>query len=72
MDDNVKDKILARPRAKEWVGWTPPEPSLEEVRRKFGGPGISDEELVLRVIAGKSAVKAMLFAGVPREYLSTS
>ena len=27
---------------------------------------------MLHVIAGKSAVKAMLFAGVPREYLSTS
>src|SRR5437870_12091539 len=53
MDPNVKDKILNRPRAKEWVGWEPPEPSLEQVRRQFGGPGISDEELVLRVLAGE-------------------
>jgi len=72
MDASVKDKILSRPRAKEWEGWTPPELSLQEVRRKFGGPGVSDEELVLRVIAGEGAVKAMLAAGAPREYLSTS
>jgi len=72
MDVNVKDKILNRLRAKEWEGWTPPELSLQEVRRKFGGPGVSDEELVLRVIAGESAVKAMLAAGAPREYLCTS
>ncbi len=72
MDANVKDKILNRPRAKEWESWTPPELSLQEVRSKFGGPGVSDEELVLRVIAGESAVKAMLAAGAPREYLSTS
>jgi len=72
MDPDIRDKILSRPRAKEWAGWTVPEPSLEEVRRKFGGPGVSDEELVLRVIAGESAVKAMLAAGAPKEYLNAS
>ena len=71
MDTDVKDKILARPRAKEWAGWTPPDLSLKEVRQKFG-PGVSDEELVLRVIAGEAAVKAMLAAGAPREYLSVT
>ena len=71
MDASVKDKILSRPRAKEWEGWTPPELSLQEVKRKFGGPGVSDEELVLRVIVGESAVEAMLAAGAPRQYLST-
>ena len=72
MDANVKDKILSRARAKEWQGWIPPELSLHEVRQKFGAPGISDEELVLRVIAGASAVKAMLAAGPPKEYLNAS
>lgn len=70
MDPNVKDKILNRPRAKEWQGWSPPEPSLQEVRRKFGGPSVSDEELVLRVFAGEDSVRAMLAAGPPREYLN--
>ena len=45
---------------------------LHEVRKKFGGPGVSDEELVLRVIAGEAAVKAMLAAGAPKEYLSAT
>jgi oxaloacetate decarboxylase alpha subunit len=72
MDANVKDKILSRPRAKDWDRWTPPDLSLEEVRRKFGGPAVSDEELVLRVIAGDSAVNAMLAAGAPKEYVNAS
>ena len=69
MDEDVKDRILGRARARAWEGWTRPEPSLEEVRRKFGGPGVSDEELVLRVIVGADWVKEMLAAGAPREYL---
>jgi oxaloacetate decarboxylase alpha subunit len=72
MDSNVKDAILSRPRAKEWENWTPPDLSLREVRQKFGGPGVSDKELILRVIAGEAAVKAMLAAGAPREYLSAA
>ena len=70
MDAGVRDKILARPRAKDWQCWSPPDLSLAEVRQKFGGAGVSDEELVLRVIAGEAAVQAMLAAGAPREYLN--
>jgi oxaloacetate decarboxylase alpha subunit len=70
MDPNVKDKILNRPRANDWRKWSPPDLSLKEVRQKFGGPEVSDEELVLRVIAGEDAVKAMLAAGAPREYVN--
>ncbi len=70
MDVDIKDKILSHPRARDWAKWTPPDLSLEQVREKFGGPGVSDEELVLRVIAGEAAVKAMLAAGAPKEYLS--
>ena len=69
MDANVKDKILNRPRAADWRDWSPPNLSLDEVRKKFGGPGVSDEELILRVIAGEAAVKAMLAAGAPEEYV---
>src|SRR5690349_19156692 len=72
MDSNIKDKILNRPRTEAWRNWSPPDLSLVEVRKKFGGPGVSDEELILRVIAGKAAVKAMLTAGAPREYVSAT
>ena len=70
MDPDVKDKILSRSRAKDWQSWEPPEPSLEEVRRKFGGPSISDEELLLRVYAGEDAVKNMNAVGTPRAQLN--
>jgi hypothetical protein len=45
--------------------------SLAEVRKKFAA-NVSDEELVLRVIAGDAAVDAMLAAGAPKEYLSVT
>lgn len=69
MDPDIRDKILSRPRAKDWEGWTPPQPSLDEVRRKFS-PGISDEELILRVFAGDEPVNALQNACKPREGLS--
>ena len=72
MDGGVKDKILSRPRAKEWANWSVPDMSLAEVRRKVGGANVSDEELVLRVIAGDPAVDAMLAAGAPRDYSAIS
>jgi oxaloacetate decarboxylase alpha subunit len=70
IDPDVKDRILGRRRAREWEGWEPPDLSLKEVRSRFGGPSVSDEELLLRVYAGEEAVKAMYAADSPREYLS--
>jgi oxaloacetate decarboxylase alpha subunit len=68
MDPEVKDKILGRPRAKEWSQWEQPDPSLHEVRQKFGA-NVSDEELILRFFAGDDAVNALSNDGKPREYL---
>ena len=68
MDAEIKDKILSHPRAREWANWSPPNLSLDEVRRHYGGRGVPDEELVLRVIAGPTAVEEMLAAGAPRAY----
>jgi oxaloacetate decarboxylase (Na+ extruding) subunit alpha len=70
MDPNVKDKILNRPRAKELAKWTPPEPSLHEVRQKIGGPGVSDEELLLRWLLHEEEIAAMRAAGPIREYVT--
>ncbi len=72
MDPDVKDRILSRGRAREWKNWQPPQLSLKEVRSRFGGPSISDEELLLRVYAGEEAVKALFAVGPPREYLSAN
>ena len=71
MDPNVKDKILSRPRAKELARWEPLEPSIQEMRRKLGGPGVSDEEMLLRWLLSKDEIEAMQAASPPKEYIST-
>ena len=70
MDPDVKEKILNRPRAKELAKWVPPEPSLHEVRQKIGGPGVSDEELLLRWLLHEEEIAAMRAAGPIREYVT--
>jgi oxaloacetate decarboxylase alpha subunit len=70
VDPNIKDKLLGRPRAKQFASWHPPQPSLEEVRAKLGGPGVSDDELLMRYVVGKDDVEAMRAAAGPREYIS--
>jgi oxaloacetate decarboxylase alpha subunit len=71
MDPGVRERILDRPRARELSRWSPPEPSVEELRRKWGGAGISDDDLLLRYLAGVDEVAAMRAAGPPRGYPST-
>jgi oxaloacetate decarboxylase alpha subunit len=68
MDKNVRDKILGRARAKEWTHWEQPEPSLHELRQKYG-VHLSDEDLILHYFAGEEYVKALPKGGKPSEYL---
>ena len=63
MDPDIRDRILGTPRAAELANWHPPQPSLKEVRRKFGGPGVSDDDLLLRYFAGEDEVATMRAAG---------
>ncbi|MBI2351093.1 MAG: hypothetical protein HYV00_06415 [Deltaproteobacteria bacterium] len=70
MDPNVKDKILGRPRARELARWEPPEPSIQEIRSKMGGAGVTDEELLLRWALRKEDIETMRVAGPPKEYIS--
>src|SRR5919201_5499677 len=70
MDPDVKAKILDRPRAKEWAQWQPPEPTVQEVRRRMDAGGVSDEELLLRWIVGKEEIDAMRANPRPLEYLN--
>jgi len=71
IDANIKDRILDRARARELARWRPPEPSLKEFRAQVGGPGVSDDELLLRYFAGKDAVAALKRAGPEKAYVST-
>ena len=68
VDGNVKDRILNRPRAREFGGWQPPQPSLKEVRNKLGGPSLGDDDLLMRYVAGNEDVEAMRAAGAPKAY----
>src|SRR4051812_14324610 len=75
MNQNLKDRWLGLPRAKDLsaLGTRPIEDvSLEECRQKFGSPGISDEELMMRAImGGAEEIAAMVAAGPPKRYLTS-
>ncbi len=70
---DIKDRILSMPRAKELAAFEPPQPAIEEVRRKLGGPGVSDDELLLRfIIQEEKEIEAMRAAGPPKEYVTSA
>jgi len=50
MDQNLKDKILDLPRAKQLATQKKVDVPLKKIREKFGGPNLSDEEFLLRYI----------------------
>ena len=68
MDPNVKEKILNRPRAAEIAERPHPADSLEDLRRKYGGAGVSDEEVLMRFFSSKEDVERMRAAGPARTY----
>jgi oxaloacetate decarboxylase alpha subunit len=68
MDPNVKEKILNRPRAKEIAERPHPADSLQDLRRKYGSPGVSDEDVLLRFFSSKDDVDRMRAAGPARTY----
>jgi oxaloacetate decarboxylase alpha subunit len=70
VDANIKEKILSQPRAKEFAQWQPPQPTLEEMRSKLGGPGVGDDELLMRYVVGNEDVEALKSAAAPKEYLN--
>ncbi|MDP2644393.1 MAG: hypothetical protein Q8P24_05600 [Desulfobacterales bacterium] len=70
MDPDIRDKILSRSDAKKWSEFETPEPSLHEIRQKFGVT-ISDEELILRFFAGDAAVDSLPVGIKPCEYVDT-
>ena len=69
MDAEIKAKILNRPRARELEKFEIPQVSLEQVRSQYGGPDLSDEELLLRYYAGPEFVDALKTAPPRKEYL---
>ena len=70
MAPEVKAKILDRPRAKEWAGRPPPEPTVQELRKKMNAESVSDEEFLLRWNLNVDEIETMRAAGAPKEYLT--
>jgi oxaloacetate decarboxylase alpha subunit len=71
MNANLKDRLLSLPRAAELAAREKREVSLQTLRERLGGPGLSNEELLLRyVMKGDQEIKAMRAAGRPKQYLT--
>src|SRR6266480_4641037 len=70
MEPEVKAKILDRPRAKEWAQRQPPEPTVQELRKKMNAEGVSDEEFLLRWNLNVDEIATMRAAGAPKEYIT--
>ena len=70
LDPAVKAKILDRPRAKEWAQRQPPEPTVQELRKKMNAEGVSDEEFLLRWNLNVDEIEIMRAAGAPKEYIT--
>jgi oxaloacetate decarboxylase alpha subunit len=68
MDPSVRDTILARPRAREIAASPPREPTYQEIQAQFGGPGVSEEEMLLRMESSDAELAALRAAGPPRSY----
>ncbi|MFJ8258069.1 hypothetical protein ACIQ4Z_12435 [Peribacillus asahii] len=73
MDQNLKDKFLSLPRAKE-LHYEPVEDMpIKKLKEQFGGPTLSDEEFMLRyIMKGTKDIEEMRKAGPYRQYFSAS
>lgn len=68
MEPAVMDRIMSSPRAPEVVARPPEQPTLAELRSRYG-TGTSDDLLILRALLPDSAIEAMRAAGpVRRDY----
>jgi len=76
MDPNLKDRLLGMPRAKELRELGARQHRdipLQDIRDQLGGPGVSDEEFLLRyIMKGRDEIEAMHAAGPPRQYFNAA
>ena len=67
IDPDVLDKIMEAPRAKQVTGNQPDQPTIEELRRRYGTD--DDDELILRALVPETDLEKMRAAGpVKRDY----
>jgi oxaloacetate decarboxylase alpha subunit len=56
---DVRDKILSRPRARALAQMTYEQPTLGQLREQYGGPGVSDDDLLLHFFTSVDQVAQM-------------
>ena len=67
VDQDVMDRIMASPRAKEVLDHPPADPSLEDLRKQYGTT--DDDELIMRATVPQADIDKMRAAGpVRRDY----
>jgi oxaloacetate decarboxylase alpha subunit len=62
----VLDRAFSTERGKKMLEWSPPQPTLAEIRAQYGRK-LSDEELLLRYLIPEPDVDAMYAAATPIE-----
>ena len=56
---DVRDKILSRPRARALAQINYEQPTLQQLRAQYGGPGVSDDDLLLHFFTSADQVAQM-------------
>jgi oxaloacetate decarboxylase alpha subunit len=72
MDQNIRDHILDRPRAREIASTVLPDPTLDEIRKQVGGTSLSDEDLILTYLTSPEDLTALRCADRQKPYLTSS
>jgi oxaloacetate decarboxylase alpha subunit len=73
MDQNLKDRLLGLPRARDLARDAREAPTLKEIRAACGANGVSDEDFLLRyIMQGDEDIRAMRAAGPPRAFTGTA
>uniref|UniRef100_UPI0037522275 pyruvate carboxylase n=1 Tax=Sphingomonas sp. TaxID=28214 RepID=UPI0037522275 len=71
IDPNVLDRIMASPRAKDILASPPEQPTIEELRKRYGTD--DDDELILRALVPEADLQKMREAGpLKRSYPTMS
>jgi oxaloacetate decarboxylase alpha subunit len=71
MDQDVRQRILDRPRAKEIMAQTRTHPTIADMRRDLDAATVSEEELLLRWLLNRDDIAAMRAAGPAKDYVTT-
>jgi oxaloacetate decarboxylase alpha subunit len=70
MDQEVRARILDRPRAKEIMAQSREHPTIADMRRDLDAANVSEEELLLRWLLNKEDIAAMRAAGPAKDYVT--